>query len=243
MPDPFLRFKSIGIAVLLVAAAGSGRAQETRRAEPLFPLQNGQSSGVPTAPAVPAGPMAPTQSRTTLVDPNKRLAVGDQVSVEIVEDREPPISKAITATGELEISPLGRVRVVGKTTAEVAADLKHRLEEDYYYKATVRISIDRVNAAATMGKVQVQGEVRAPGVLEIFAGDNLTLNEAILRCGNFKEFADPTKVKVTRRKGNQNVNYEINVKDIQRKGAVEKDIVLEDGDRVFVPKAFFRLTD
>ncbi len=189
----------------------------------------------------PGIPVASSGARTTLVDPNKKLAVGDQVSIEVLEDREAAIPRIITATGDLEVQPLGRVSVVGKTTTEAAAEIKRKLEADYYYKATVRLSIDRVNQNATMGKVQVQGEVRAPGVLEIFAADNLTLNEAVLRCGGFKDFADPTKVKVTRRKGGESVTYTVNVQDIQKKGEGEKDIKLEDGDRIFVPKSRFKI--
>jgi protein involved in polysaccharide export with SLBB domain len=178
--------------------------------------------------------------RAVLVDPNKRLGVGDQLSVEIVEDREGPISRIITATGDLEVPPLDRVHVAGKTTAEAASEIKRLLEADYYYHATVKLSIDRVNVAAAMGKIQISGEVSAPGVLEFNLADPVTLNEAILKAGNFREFADPRRVRVTRLKGGSKQEFVVDVKAIQRDGQVDKDIKLEDGDRVNVPKAFIR---
>jgi protein involved in polysaccharide export with SLBB domain len=190
MPDLQIRFLTVTAALLATVVTGGGQAM-IRKAEPVTP-----AAQAPAA-AAPAGPL----ERTLLVDPNKKLAVGDQVSIEIVQDKEPPVSKIVTATGDLDIPPLDRVRVAGKTTAEAAADIKRRLEADYYYQATVKLSIDRVNTAATMGKIHLQGEVRAPGVIDTYAGENLTLNEAILRVGGFKEFADPRKVKVTRRVG------------------------------------------
>ena len=237
MPDHIIRSVVFGAALLAVQL--SGRAQDVvRRAEAVSPSGGGNSSGS----AQPSGPSM-ASPRTALVDPNKRLAVGDQVTVEIVEDREAPVSKIITATGDLDVAPLERVHVAGKTTKEAAAEIERRLKEDYYHKATVRLAIDRVNQSATLGKIQIQGEVRQPGVLEIYAGDNLTLNEAILRAGGFLQFANPKKVQVTRRKRNQTQNFEVNVHEIQRKGAVEQDIQLEDGDRIFVPKTFFKMTN
>ena len=97
-----------------------------------------------------------------------------------------PTSRLITATGDLEVPPLDRVHVAGKTTAEAAAEIKRLLEADYYYRATVKLSIDRVNVAAAMGKIQISGEVGLPGVLEFNLADPLTLNEAILKAGKLQ---------------------------------------------------------
>ena len=223
----------ISLAVAILALTVSGTAQETvRRAESVNP-------GAAYDGASPA-PMATVTQRTVLIDPNKRLGVGDQVAIEIVEDREGPISRLITATGDLEVPPLDRVHVAGKTTTQAAAEIKRLLEADYYYHATVKLSIDRVNVSAAMGKIQISGEVGAPGVLEFNLADPLTLNEAVLKAGNFKDFADPKKVRVTRVKGGSKEEFIVDVKAVQRDGAADKDIKLEDGDRVYIPKAFIR---
>ncbi len=184
--------------------------------------------------------MATMTQRAVLIDPNKRLGVGDQVAIEIIEDREGPMSRLITATGDLEVPPLDRVHVAGKTTTEAAAEIKRLLEADYYYHATVKLSIDRVNVAAALGKIQISGEVGIPGVLEFNLADPMTLSEAILKAGNFKDFADPKKVRVTRNRNGSKQEFVIDVKAIQHEGASEKDIKLEDGDRVFVQKVFIR---
>ncbi len=87
----------------------------------------------------------------------------------------------ITATGDLEVPPLDRVHVAGKTTSEAASLIKRKLDADYYFSATVKLSIDRVNASATMGRVIVSGEVRSPQELPTFNGEYLTVSAAILR--------------------------------------------------------------
>jgi polysaccharide export outer membrane protein len=193
-------------------------------------------------PAAPAYAPQPAE-RTLLIDQNKKLSVGDLVSIEILQDREAPTARQVTPTGELDVASLVRVKVAGKTTAEAAAEIKRRLEADYYHEATVRLSIDRVNTQATMGRIQMNGEVRAPGVLETFDGENLRLSEAILRSGNFKEFANPSKVQVTRSKGGKTEKFIVDVKKIMRTGDDSSDLILQDGDRVFIPKTFFRLGD
>ena len=223
----------ISLAVAVLALTATGMAQGTvRRAEAANP-------GAAYESTLPA-PMATVTQRTVLIDPNKRLGVGDQVAIEIVEDREGPTSRLITATGDLEVPPLDRVHVAGKTTSEAAAEIKRLLEADYYYHATVKLSIDRVNVSAAMGKIQISGEVAAPGVLEFNLADPLKLNEAILKAGNFKDFADPKKVRVTRTHGGSKQEFVVDVKAVQRDGAADKDMKLEDGDYVYVPKAFIR---
>ncbi len=223
----------ISLAVAVLALTVGALAQESiRRAESVNPgsIRDGSS----------LAPMATVTQRAVLIDPNKRLGVGDQVAIEIVEDREGPTSKLITATGDLEVPPLDRVHVAGKTTAEAAAEIKRLLEADYYYHATVKLSIDRVNVAAAMGKISISGEVGATGVLEFNLADPMFLSEAILKAGNFKDFADPKKVRVTRVKGGSRQEFIIDMKAVQREGAADKDMKLEDGDRVYVPKAFIR---
>lgn len=213
-----------------------------RRAEPVSvsPSAGDAAYGAGQA-AAPASSVNATLPRAMLVDPNKRLAVGDQVSIEIVEDREAPLPKMITATGDIDLTPLGRVHVAGSSRSEAEQAIKRKLEEDYYYTATVRISIDRINPVANVGKVTLTGEIMAPGVLDILDGDRVTVNEAILRRGNFTKFAKQEEVQLSRGKGNRAETFTINVKEIQRKGRGENDMVLQDGDRIFVKKAWFRL--
>ena len=231
MRDRLIQWISLAVATL-VLTVGSIAQQPVRRAESVSP---GVALDSPTVNS-----MSALTQRAVLVDPNKRLGVGDQVAIEIVEDREGPIARLITATGDLEVPPLDRVHVAGKTTTEAAADIKRLLEADYYYHATVKLSIDRVNVAAALGKIQISGEVGIPGVLEYNIADPMNLSEAILKAGNFKDFADPKKVKVTRTKGGTKQEFIVDVKAVQRDGAADKDLRLEDGDRVFVPKVFIR---
>jgi len=176
-----------------------------------------------------------------MVDPDKKLAVGDQVTVEIVEDREGGLPRMVTATGELDVPPLGRVRVTGLTAAEAATQIKTRLERDYYQHATVRVAIDRVSPTGVrVGQVYLSGEVRVGGPMEMLSGETLTLTNAILRAGRTEWGSDTVQVARLRKDGTLekiNVNY----KKIMKSGDARLDPILQDGDRIYVPKKIIRI--
>ena len=177
-----------------------------------------------------------------MVDPDKKLSAGDQVTVEIVEDREGGLPRVVTATGELDVPPLGRVRVSGKTATEAASEIKTLLERDYYYHATVHLAIDRVSPLAVRsGMVYLSGEVRVGGPQEIISGEALTLTNAILKAGGIGEWGNADKVQITRMKKDGTVEkMTVSFRKITKSGDAKQDPVLQDGDRIFVPKIFFR---
>jgi protein involved in polysaccharide export with SLBB domain len=171
------------------------------------------------------------------VDSNRRLSVGDIVTVQVQEDRESPVPKRVSATGELDMSPFGRVRVAGKTTHQVESELKAFLEKDYYYTATVIVSLDTVNPTAVLKKISISGEVRAPGPIEVAAGESLTLSEVVLRAGGFTQWAKKDKVHLFR--GGSDQLYD--VRKILSEGRVQDDPILQDGDRIHIEKSWFNI--
>jgi protein involved in polysaccharide export with SLBB domain len=237
MTRTLIRFAAI-LAVLLTAEM-VGRGQSAPRAQAVSP--GGAAPGSPAygASAQPGG--YGYGERMAVVDPDKKLSAGDQVTVEIVEDNEGGLPRVVTATGDLDVSPLGRVHVAGKTTMEASADIKKRLEADYYYHATVHLSIDAVSRTLVKsGSIYLSGEVRLVGPQEMIAGEPLTLSHAILKAGAFTEWADQKKVKVTRSVRGESQTSVYNVRHIIESGDINSDPVLQDGDRIFVPKIWFR---
>jgi polysaccharide biosynthesis/export protein len=204
---------------------------------PKFPANtSSRQAEVPVAAAVSATPAPEALAPFTPADPNKILGNGDQVSLEIVEDREPPRTMRVTDTGELDVFPIGRVRVAGKTSAAAQAEIKRRLEADYYYKATVRLGIDQVNRAQSSGRIYLSGLVRAAGPQEIPIGETLTVSAAIIKAGGFAQFADDRKVKITRKGKGGTENFVVDVKAVLEKGKIDLDRELRDGDYVHVPQ-------
>jgi protein involved in polysaccharide export with SLBB domain len=169
----FFRLATVAVALLTAAI---GRAQgPVPKAQPVYPSAYSQGTSAPNG-ALP--------ERMSVVDPDKKLAVGDQVTLEILEDRDGGQPKVVTAAGELDVPPLGRVRVSGKTVAEAASQIKQLLEHGYYYHATVRLAIDRVSPVQVRsGVVYLSGQIRVGGPQDMIAGETLTLSNAILKAG------------------------------------------------------------
>ncbi len=204
----------------------------------------GQGS-YPRGEAPRATPVAPAayfpQDRMEVVDPDKRLAAGDEITVEIEQDREGGFPKVVSATGEVDVQPLGRVKVAGKNSAEAQAEIKRLLEKDYYYTATVRVSIDRRSRIVVKaGQITISGEVRGVGPMDLMEGDKLTVSQAVLKAGGFAPFANQRKVQVTRSEGGRTRQFYVDVKEILEKGAVGKDVTVQDGDRINVPRAMIK---
>ena len=88
---------------------------------------------------------------------------------------------------------------MGRTCAQVASELKRKLEADYYNAADVSLGINQVNHLDSRGKVYVTGNVRAPGPQDLPSNEQTKVSTAIIRAGGFDKFADERKVKVTRR--------------------------------------------
>jgi polysaccharide export outer membrane protein len=198
-----------------------------------------------SAPAYNPGVYAPQQPQQDLntlgaPDPSKPLGRGDIVTFSIAQDREPPTIMRVTDTGELDFSvfpKIGRISVAGRTCSEVAAELKRKLEADYYNAADVTLGINQVNHLDSRGRVYITGNVRAPGPQDLPTSERTMVSTAIIRAGGFDKFANGRKVQVTRRgKDGKPERYTIDVSAIIEKGRMDKDMELQDGDYINVPQ-------
>ena len=96
----------------------------------------GARTAPPTAVAVAAAPAQPASGLLNgyVADDTYVLRVGDTVSFQILEDRllgiqELPVNLVVTDSGELDVTYIGRVKAVGKTSKQLAADIKAALEK------------------------------------------------------------------------------------------------------------------
>ena len=218
-------------------------AQPAQPADAQCGMPAAQPAGVPGAYA-PSG-YVPQQDAGSLgaPDPRQPLGRGDIVTFSIAQDREPPQVMQVTDTGELDFSlfpKIGRISVVGRTCAQVASELKHKLEADYYNAADVTLGINRVNHSDSKGRVYLSGLVRAPGPQELPSNERTTLSIAIMRASGFAPYANGSKVQVTRTdKGGKVERFVVDVKSILDGGHREKDVELMDGDYINVPQRLF----
>lgn len=179
-----------------------------------------------------------------MLDDGYRLAIGDSVNFQVLEDKEDPDNSGdaqaivVTDSGDVEIPYIGRFPAVGKTCKDLAQQLKVELEKKYYYHATVIIS---VKSMTSKGVIYVMGGVKMPGPLELPRDDVLTVSKAILRAGGFDDFADEKHVQVTRRGENgTNDVFTVNVSAVLDRSKLNEDRRAEPGDLIYVPEKTFR---
>jgi len=172
---------------------------------------------------------------TAFLDDHQKLGPGDRVTYRVIEDQDDPRSLTITDSGDLDVPYLGLVRAAGKTSLQLAKEVKGLLEKQLYYQATVIIAIELVNKTRVTGKVYVTGQVRNRGGFEIPAGETLTVSKAILNAGGFSDFSDKKSVRLIRKTVDGRKTFVINVLEIWEKGSLDKDLVVQPDDLIVVP--------
>jgi protein involved in polysaccharide export with SLBB domain len=171
-----------------------------------------------------------------VVAQEQRLGPGDKVSYRVMEDQDEPKSLTVTDSGHLDVPYLGPVRAAGKTTQQLAREVKGLLEKELYYQATVVVGLEVVNKTRITGKVYVTGQVRNKGGFDLPAGEVMTVSKAILQAGGFSDFSDKKNVKLIRKRADGATDtLVVNVVEIWEKGRLDKDPVVQPDDLVVVP--------
>ena len=179
----------------------------------------------------PSLPAASLNSGGITVPRDSKLTAGDQVALQIVEDRDPALLTVVTDTGEIEVNGLGRVYVAGKTTTEAEGVIASYLKQHYYHQATVKLGIVRKAVGTVRAyKVVVSGKVGRPGPQYFNDAGQLKLTEAVIVAGTTL-YSNLSKVRLTR--GGRSSDHDVEL--IMKKGRTDLDIELRDGDVIFVP--------
>ena len=221
-------------ALLLITADGLPAA------DPVVPTPRASVTNL-VATTTLASTNSPSLVATNTLDDKMRLGIGDRLSYRIVEDLEEAKPLLVTDSGEIEVPLIGRMPALEKTCKQLAAEIKARLEEDYYYQATVVLAVDLFNRSR--GKVYLVGYVRVPGPQDIPSDELFTVSKAVMRAGGFGEYADKKHVRITRNGGPNEPGgkvLDVDVGAIIEDGRADKDVKLEVGDLIYVPSRLFK---
>ena len=187
-------------------------------------------------PATPAASPAVTNGVLTVqLNGEIALSARDVVSFRIMEDHAEAVRLTVTDTGDLDVPYIGRVKAARKTCKELAQEIKARLEEEYYYHATVVLGVDSLRKQST-GRAYLTGQIRAPGPVDLAEDEKLMVSEAILKAGGFSDFAEKRRVKIMRQTVTPGVveTLYVDVLAVWEKGRKEKDLEVKPGDQIFV---------
>jgi polysaccharide export outer membrane protein len=193
----------------------------------------------PQPPKVALRPDQSPRSETKSEQP-ARYTLGPQDQLKITVFDEPELSNIyrVDSDGYITFPMLSRVAASGLTPSELQDRIRTMLASGYIRNPQVRVEVEGYKSQSVI----VGGEVRAPGKIPMTG--TMSLIEALAAAGSPTSSAS-SEVTVSRQKKGPNgvVTNEndveiirVNLKEIQL-GRAGRDIQLQDGDIVNVPKA------
>lgn len=174
-------------------------------------------------------------NQMSLLDDEWQLKVGDRVIYEVLEEQEDPGILIVNGNGQLLVPLIGLVEAEGKTSRQLAYEMKEALEVDFFYRATVLISQRQEDR--NRGRVAILGEVNRPGEQIIPPDAPLSLTQALLLAGDFTLDADKSNVTVVRGGTGSEESIVVDVDAMRRSGDFSADVLMRAGDMVIISRS------
>ncbi|MEI6788031.1 MAG: polysaccharide biosynthesis/export family protein [bacterium] len=199
--------------------------QPVKKAEsPMMPSRVKVESRT-AAPSVLIGQSVTNRVAEVVMETTERmLRKGDRVQVAIYAPPEPfSCPNVVDEDGRINFPLIGPMVVAGKSCGEAQRFVEKAYIDQKIYKTVTVIIVP------PEGEYAVAGEVIRPGPYPLTRDQ--TLLQALARAGRYTEYADKTKIFLTR----SNDRVEIKLDDI-RQGR-RRDIVIIPGDVIEVPRS------
>ncbi|MBE3578057.1 MAG: SLBB domain-containing protein [Limnochordales bacterium] len=155
-----------------------------------------------------------------------RLGPGDTIQVVVYGQPDLTVELLVGPDGSISYPLLGKVLTAGKTTTELAAEIRAGLT-DYVRDPQVTVAVVRYRTL----RVQVLGEVRAPGLYQLPLGSRIM--DAIGQAGGWTKQAALSRALLVRRGEVSRIDLE----KLAATGDASLNLTLEDGDLINIPVA------
>lgn len=167
-----------------------------------------------------------------VVGENYILKPSDVISVEVYQEGDLEKSVRVEGDGSVALALIGKVKVAGMTVAEAQSLITDLYNRDYIVDPQVSLLVVQFSPKI----IHILGSVNSPGVVEIPPDRNLSLTEAIAGVRGVSRLGNPKSITIKRvdadgRARQMEVNFSRIVSDPN-----VKDIVLQEGDTVWVPE-------
>jgi polysaccharide biosynthesis/export protein len=164
------------------------------------------------------------------------LGPGDRVKIEVFKLPQFSLDTQVLVDGTVSLLQVGKVSVQGLTVAQATEVISQQ------YASLVRYPVATLTLTAPRPvKVGVSGEVNKRGAFVIptgEAGSQLpTLTKALQLAGGITQSADLRNVQLRRLRWNGTETMTVNLWDFVQTGDLRRDMVLRDGDSIFIPTA------
>ncbi len=160
------------------------------------------------------------------------LGEGDAVRITVFQNPDLATEARISERGTITFPLIGEVTIGGLTPAGAEARIAQQLSEGkFVLKPQVSLNVVRIRSR----QVSVLGQVARPGRYPLDdVRSNLT--DILALAGGIGPTGDDNITVMAKRNG-KSVKLDINVPTIYRNGDLTRDIPLENGDTIYVPRA------
>ncbi len=160
--------------------------------------------------------------------PSKPYVIGALDVLDIKVWNAPNLSgfSDVGSDGMISMPLIGELRADGMTKEQLTQLIRDKLAATYFtVPPEVTVQVARVNSK----KYYVHGEVNRPGEFQLLGPT--TVLDAFATTGGFHDFANTKKIYILR--GGKKLKF--NYKEVSQGKKMEQNILIENGDHIFVP--------
>ena len=160
-----------------------------------------------------------------------RVGPGDVLNVDVYDHEDLSSVVRVGGDGTIPMPLIGSVQVNGMSVEEIALVLEKGLGDGYIIAPHVNVFVKNFEGH----KAVILGEVNKPGMVELRG--TTTLLEVISKAGGLTDYAGDT-AKITSRNAEDGSGkvQSIDLKALLKQGNVRANIIIQDGDNIFVEK-------
>jgi polysaccharide export outer membrane protein len=195
-----------------------------------------------TSPAFSPTPTSRPQTRGLPPNAAYTLGPGDRLKMDVFDVPEYTGEYTVLIDGSLNLPILGALSVRGMTLQGASELLRERYGR--YLKRPI-ITLSLVNPRPVT--LAVAGEVNRPGTYTVTAGGTTgatsaqfpTVTQALTLAGGITQSAEVRQVIIRRRltPDSPATEYSVDLWSLLRDGNITQDVILRDGDSIFIPTA------
>ncbi len=192
--------------------------------------------------SVPQGAVAAKQSVATPIDPVAyQVGADDELKIEVFSEADLSGAFRVDSEGTISYPFLGRLVVAGLTVQEIGQLIQKRLKAGWVNNPQVSVGVEQFRSryifilgeVKQAGKYPLQGEVTLLEIIALAGSVNATASDEIIVV---RPKENPGTAAVTPDDPSGNVLVRVYLSDL-RSGKQVGNIVLENGDTIYVPAA------
>lgn len=156
------------------------------------------------------------------------VAPGDVLRIAVWKEPELSAEVFVRLDGMITVPLAGDVRASGKTTDQIATEVRTRLRA-FLEMPQVTVTVTQ----AVSARFYVIGEVAVSGAFPLTG--RITILQALALAGGFREFAKRERIVVIRERLGERKAIFFNFRDLEAGINLEQNIAVEAGDTLIVP--------